>query len=177
MPRFGSVRGAMRVFGLSRKSRDDTARLGAAGVAPSWVTGESWRSEWEAPRNWIHSEGEQIASLAALTGPPTARGHLIPVDVMLEREPRNADDRDAVRAYVSGRHVGYLARTVAAQVSPAMAEAEMMRIVVPGVVRGGRLTAPHIGVHIWLSRGADRISVYDDGGRVSWPPAVDEGDP
>jgi hypothetical protein len=177
MPRFGSVRSAMRVFGLPRRSRDDTARLGAPGSAPSWAAGEAWRAEWEAPRNWIHSEGEQIATLAALTGPPSARGYLIPVDVMLEREPRNPDDPDAVRAYVGGRHVGYLARSIAAQVSPAMAEAETMRIIVPGVVRGGRLTASHVGVHIWFGRGADRISVYDDGGRVSWPPAIDEGDP
>jgi hypothetical protein len=166
----------MRVFGLSRRSPEVKDGLGADAAAPSWSTSGSWRSEWEAPRNWIHSEGAQVAAVAALAGPPSAHGCLIPVDVMLEREPRNPDDRDAVRAYVRGTHVGYLARAVAAQVSPEMAEAEMMRIVVPGVVRGGQLSRPHVGVHIWLNRGDDRVTVHDNGGRVAWPPSPDEGD-
>ena len=166
----------MRVFGLSRRSPEVADGLGADSAAPLWSTSGNWHSEWEAPRNWIHSEGAQVAAVAALAGAPTANGCLMPVDVMLEREPRNRDDPDAVRAYVRGTHVGYVARSVAAQVSAAMAEAEMMRIVVPGVVRGGQLTRPHVGVHIWLNRGPDRITVPERSGRVPWPPSADEGD-
>ena len=142
---------------------------------PSWSADGSWRTSWESPRNWIFGEGDQIATVGSLVGVPSEHGHLVPVDVLLEREPRNCDDRNAVRASVRGQVIGYLARTIAAQVSQTMELAGLQQVAVPGIVRGGQLTAPHLGVYVWLDRGAEKLHVHDDGGRVSWPPQPDEG--
>jgi hypothetical protein len=126
-------------------------RIGAeAAAGPSWSADGSWRSSWESPRNWIFGEGDQVATVASLVGRPREHGYLVPVDVVLEREPRNAHDQNAVRASVDGRMIGYLARTIAAQVSPTM-------------------------VYVWLDRGEEKLHVHDNGGRVAWPPSTDEG--
>jgi hypothetical protein len=150
---------------------DDSAAV------PAWAADGAWRTSWEAPRNWIHSEGDQISTLARLIGAPCESGYLTPVDVVLEREPEHAGDENAVRASVHGKRVGYVARDVAIWLSPAMAEAKSERLVVPGVVRGGRRTSPHLSVLIWLSRSERRVLVRDDSGRVPWPPPPSEGDP
>jgi hypothetical protein len=125
--------------------------------------------------NWIFGEGDQVVTVASLVGPPRAQGYLVPVDVQLEREPRNSEDANAIRAVVNDRVIGYLARTIAAQVSPQMTLTRLQRIAVPGIIRGGQLMAPHVGVYVWLDRGEEKLHVHDDGGRVTWPPSKGEG--
>jgi hypothetical protein len=146
-----------------------------AATAPAWSADGAWCTTWEAPRNWIRGESQHVAAIAAIAGPVRERGYLIPVDVVLEREPKNAYDPNAVRALVRGVMVGRLAREIAAQVSPAMAAAKAKRLVVPGVVRGGSPRYPSIGVHIWLDRGEGEVRLLDDSDTVSWPPRKVEG--
>jgi hypothetical protein len=164
----------MRVF-RRRKARAEELAHDSTAV-PVWSADGEWRRSWEAPRNWIESEGEEILTLARLAGEPCEGGYLIPVDVVLEREPERLGDRDAVRVSVRGKRVGYVARDIAVTLSPAMAEAQSERLVVPGVVRGGRHTSPHLSLLVWLSRSEHPALVRDDTGRVPWPPPSTEGD-
>lgn len=90
------------------------------------------------------------------------------------REPDNPYDANALRAHMSGVHVGYLARHVAAELASSLDEAGCVSFTVCGVMRGGSAEARDIGVHVWLNRRttvgptAPRIELDRS---VSWPPS------
>ena len=93
---------------------------------PAWAAAGEWRS-WESPRNWIRGEGSRQTAIAQLAGGRTANGRLRPVVVELRREPGNQHDKNAVAAYVDGIRVGYVAREVAATLSPWMKRRKLDR--------------------------------------------------
>jgi hypothetical protein len=152
-----------------------SAKLAGQNVAADWRSGE-WRS-WPAPHNFIAGESHYMPALASLAGPPCETGYCIPVEVVLTREPTNPYDPNAIRAEVHGLHVGYLARHLAAQISPALDRAGVASFAVCGVLRGGWQDAQYFGVHVWLdrrTRPGPSIEQMDEAGAVQWPPDLDE---
>ena len=93
------------------------------------------------------------------------------------REPDNHYDANAIRAEIRGKQVGYLARQIAAQVAPPLDQASVTSFSVCGVIRGGSVRAPNLGVHVWLDRltsPGPEIHQLDSSGDVSWPPRPEE---
>lgn len=154
--------------------------LAPANVPTSWDRDESWR-DWEPPGNFVVGESHYTEALATLAGPPCENGYLLPVAVTLVRDPANPYDGNAFRAEVEGRHVGHLARHLAAQLAPPLDACGCARFEVCGLLRGGSHRAPNVGVHVWLDRRlcpGPEIVQRDDAGRVeAWPPDDDEGMP
>ncbi|HXF72909.1 MAG TPA: HIRAN domain-containing protein [Actinomycetota bacterium] len=129
----------------------------------------------------------------------------MPVAASLRREPHNRHDRNAIRVEVGRRHVGYIARELAADLASVLDRARVREVRVPGIVRGGRVTAHgislvlsptsrglnveaqdhiealHLGVHLWLERRlAPGPLIVLDGRtkrayQVPWPPHEREG--
>ncbi len=164
-------------MGFLDRFRKTSTELAPANVGTSWTGTEEWR-EWDAPGNFISGESHYMAALTALAGPPRHEGYLIPVMVTIIREATNTYDSNAFRAEVDGRHVGYLARHIAAQLSGPLDAVGCGRFEVCGVLRGGSVDAPNIGIHVWLGRRLSpgpEIMQRDVGGLVSWPPYDDEG--
>jgi hypothetical protein len=87
-----------------------------------------------------------------------------------------------MRVEIRGEHVGYLAREMAAQLSPALDKAKCREFAVAGIIRGGSPRAPSLGVHLWLGRRLSPgpiIQVDDTLHRqflTAWPPWEGEGD-
>lgn len=165
--------------GFFDRFRSAPAELAPANVDVEWDSAGHWRS-WEAPGNFVVGESHYAEALTALAGPPCAAGYLIPVTVSIVREPQNAYDRNAFRAEVGGRQVGYLPRHIAAQLAAPLDSVGCPSFTICGILRGGSETAPSIGVHIWLDRRLSpgpEIIQRDEAGRVSWPPHNDEGNP
>lgn len=134
--------------------------------------------EWECPRNVV-SEGHYQAGLARLCGPVCKEGYLVPIEVLLRRDPGNRYDPNAVRAYVAGEHVGYLRDEVAAQTAESCDRAGISEWVVAGLIRGGSRRDDHFGVHLWMSRLIEPgplVELAPDQWEVSWPPAQYEDD-
>ncbi len=154
---------------------------------PDWDRSGVWLS-WEPPLNAVRGESHYQDALLALAGEPPEAGHLLPVAVALVRDPDNPYDPNALRAELDGTLVGHIARDLAALLSPAMDSAGCAVLTVPGLVRGGSVGAPSIGVHLWLRRrlsaGPD-LQVPEDLARTMkapWPPVEaldgdDTGDP
>jgi len=61
-------------------------------------------------------------------------------------------DRNAIRVEIEDAHVGYIAEEIAAQMSPLLDKAKCGRFSVAGVIRGGAVDAPSLGLHLWLGR-------------------------
>jgi hypothetical protein len=153
------------------------AELEPPNVASDWASSDDWRS-WEAPRNFIAGESHYTKELCSLCGEPRDGGYLIPVDVVFVREKNNRFDKNAFRAEVNGRHIGYLPRHIAAQLAGPLDKGRCASFAVCGVMRGGSLKAPNIGVHVWLNRRpgpGPLLSHADDAGAVKWPPSGSEG--
>jgi len=164
-------------MGILDRFRTTPAELAPSNVDVSWIDIEEWRG-WDAPGNFISGESHYKDALTALAGPPRDEGYLIPVKVAIIREPTNTYDSNAFRAEVDGRHIGYLARHIAAQLSGPLDAVGCGRFEVCGILRGGSEDAPNIGVHVWLGRRLSpgpEIMQRDEGGLVSWPPYDDEG--
>ena len=156
-------------------------RGAVAGQEPWWPT--DWAT-WPAPRNLIAGESRYQDALQRICGERCESGYLIPVEVVLRREPQNQYDPNAMRAEVRGQHVGYLRRQIAAVVAPALDDHGIASVTVCGLIRGGSIGADMIGCHLWLDRplGGPTITVEDidevgDGWRVGWPPYDREGVP
>ena len=115
--------------------------LSLPNVADGWDGGDEWRS-WEPPRNAIRGESRYRPALRRLTGSPRRAGYLVPVAVDFVRERENPVDSNAFRAEVSGEHVGYLAREIAAVIAKQADKAGCSSFRVCGVLRG------------WIARGA-----------------------
>jgi hypothetical protein len=148
-----------------------------------WASSGLWRS-WDAPLNVVRGESQRQAALRAMCGAPRKQGYLVPVEAKLRREPKNPVDKHAMRVEIRGEHVGYLARELAAQLSPALDKANCREFAVAGIIRGGSPRAPSLGVHLWLGRrlspGPD-IQLDDTFPHhpeflTAWPPWEGEGD-
>jgi hypothetical protein len=150
-------------------------KLIAANVDSGWAAG-GWRT-WEAPRNVVVGESFKQDALRRLTGHARENGYLIPVDADLVREPENEYDTNAVRVEVNGELVGYLRRGVAAKVARPADHVRLTRFTLCGLIRGGAIDAPEVGVHLWLERRrSEGVRVPDsDAYPISWPPYDGEG--
>jgi hypothetical protein len=164
------------VFGRRYKLADPNA-------PSNWSSSGLWRS-WEAPLNVVRGESHRQEALHAMCGSPRAQGYLVPVETNLRREPTNPVDKNAIRVEVRGEHVGYVAREIAAQMSPALDKAKCREFAVAGIIRGGSPHAPSFGLHLWLGRRLSPgpqiqfdDSFYHHGDFViAWPPREGEGD-
>jgi hypothetical protein len=158
-------------------------KLADPNVPSDWATSDLWRS-WEAPLNVVRGESRRQAVLSALCGEPRRQGYLVPVEANLRREPKNPVDKHAVRIEIQGEHVGYLARELAAQLSPALDKANCREFAVAAIIRGGSRRAQSLGVRLWLGRRLspgpeiqldDSFSDHSEF-LTSWPPYEGEGD-
>jgi hypothetical protein len=155
----------------------DEPELSPANVEANWRDGEAWLG-WDAPRNFVAGESHYMPALRTLTGDPRPGGYLIPVEVVFVREPTNEYDSNAWRAEVDGRHIGYAARHIAAQLARGLDPLRLTTFTVCGVIRGGSMDAPNIGVHVWPGRRpcpGPEIRQIDDALAVNWPPSPGEG--
>lgn len=166
------------MHGIFDRLRDPRDQLAPANVAPAWAAEGSWR-HWGPPANFISGESHYSEALTALAGPPREAGYLIPVTVSLLRDPANRHDRNAFRALIDAHQVGHLARPIAVQLAAPLDSVGCAEFQVCGLLRGGSLTAPNIGVHVWLDRrlsSGPEIRQRDQAGQVgAWPPREDEG--
>ena len=167
-------------MGLFRKKRGERVDPQPPNVSAGWKSELTWL-EWDPPCNWIAGESRYPEAFAQLAGEPRDDGYLVPVEVLLEREPQNSFDENAIVASVAGLKVGYISRDVAAAVAPALDRAGAASIVVCGIIRGGYTPRPNFGVHIWLDKHPQpsvQIGLTTDGvGQVgAWPPDEDEVD-
>jgi hypothetical protein len=163
---------------FSRKRRQQAIEPEPPNVPDDWKDPDIW-AEWDAPCNWIAGESKYPQAFAALAGEPREAGYLIPVNVVLEREPRNQYDRNAIVATADGHKIGYIGRDVAGVLAPALDGAGVTRLCVCGIVRGGYTRRKNFGVHIWLDKHPQpsvHIDLLTDGiGQVgNWPPDDDE---
>ena len=163
---------------FSRKRRETAVEVEPPNVQSDWRDPDVW-AEWDAPCNWIAGESKYPEAFAAIAGAPRDEGYLVPVCVVLTREPRNQYDPNAIVATVDGHIVGYISRDVAAAVSPALDQSGVSELRVCGIVRGGYTRRKNFGVHIWLDKHPEpsvQINLVTDGiGQVgSWPPDDDE---
>lgn len=164
------------MFERFRRSKKMT--LASANVAAEWSAGEEWR-HWEAPSTFVVGESHYAAALHDLAGMPRRGGYLIPVAVSIVREAENPYDHNAFRVEVDGRQVGHIARHIAAQLAPSLDRAGCTQFSVCGLIRGGSLQAPNLGVHAWLGRrlspGPEIVQLDGIGLVEAWPPRLDEG--
>ena len=167
-------------MGLFRKKKKSAPEPGPPNVPGDWDDSAVW-ADWEPPRNWIAGESRYPEAFLALAGEVRDDGYLLPVAVVLEREPENDYDENAIVASVRGHKVGYISRDVAAVMSPALDQAGVATVTVCGIIRGGAPEFPNFGVHLWLDRHpVDSVSVVleaDSAGEVGgWPPSAKEID-
>lgn len=167
-------------MGLLRFLRHAPAPLETTRVPDGWIEQAIWRS-WEPPRNFVRGEQSYQQAIRQIDGcgPPREGGYLVPVVVLLEREPSNPYDSNAVRATVGEHHVGYLMKELAADSARRLKKGE--RVSVAGIVRGGYPQRAALGVHIWPDRVVAGSCVVLTQGTAhespNWPPSADEGDP
>jgi hypothetical protein len=156
---------------------DEEYEFAAPNVSADWATGDDWLL-WESPRNFVAGESHYLPALRALTGPVREYGYLRPSEVCFVREADNAYDGNAWRAEVGGRLVGYVRREIAAQLSPPLDRFGCATFTVCGVLRGGSISAPNVGVHVWLNRrtsAGPELVLADSAREVPWPPHEQEG--
>jgi HIRAN domain len=151
-------------------------RLLRPNVPPNWIETELWRS-WARPYSAVSGELHYADELRALTGPPRPNGYLMPVDVTLCREPENPYDSNAIRAEIGDAHVGYIAKEQAERMAPLMDGLQCSECRVAGIVRGGSIEHPNLGVMLWGTRRlSDAPSFsFKMRGVPRWPPDEDEG--
>lgn len=169
----------MGLLGRLRGRRGEPA-LVAVDVAPDWREAEEWR-DWEPPCNFVRGESRYQTALRAIAGPDRPGGWLVPVEVTLVREPDNPYDSNALRAEVGGSLVGYLAREIAEGLAPELDRAACRSYACCGLVRGGTLRTPVLGVHLWIERRCapgPRLNAEGDPEdyEVGWPPWDGEGE-
>ncbi|HEY2741845.1 MAG TPA: SHOCT domain-containing protein [Gaiellaceae bacterium] len=158
-------------------SDDDQVELSPANVEAGWRDGETWLT-WESPRNFVAGESHYMPALRELTGEPRESGYLIPVEVAFVRERTNEYDSNAWRAEVDGRLIGYARRNLAEQFAAALDPYALTTFTVCGVIRGGSIEAPNLGVHIWPGRRpcpGPELHQVDEALSVPWPPSGTEG--
>ena len=169
--------GFFDLFSSGRPQREPFV-LADANVPIDWRESGVWR-KWSAPRSIIAGESHYMAALQKLTGPLREQGYLLPVCVLLHREPENPYDANAIRAEVELRHCGYIARGLAKAISPLLDSYGIKTFLVPGILRGGSFEAPNIGVQIWIDKriaAGPEISMSSTADCSPWPPYDGEGE-
>jgi hypothetical protein len=154
-----------------------SAELASVNVARGWAESGEWL-RWGPPRNLVAGESYRLNELRSLCGEPTENGYLQPVEAHFIRESSNPYDANAWRVEVAGIQVGYARRELAAVLAETLDRANCSSFSVCGVLRGGSLDAPNIGVHIWLERrttAGPEIVFRDAVREVPWPPYDGEG--
>lgn len=161
------ARDLMGLFDRFRRPALSEPNVGAGWQESEWLT-------WEAPANVVR-EGHYQEALVGLCGKACAEGYLIPVEVVLRREPSNPYDPNAIAVFIESVQVGHIAREVAAQIAPAVDRVGCPEWAVCGIIRGGTTRLANLGVHLWPGRritpGPD-IHLRDDTFEArSWPPS------
>ena len=156
--------------------------LSGPNVQQDWIIDKSW-SEWEAPLNIVRGEFYHKKPLESLVGSPRQGGYFVPVKVTLCREPSNKHDSNAIRAEVEGKLVGYIAKEVAAALSPALDSVGCVTFSVAGIICGGSKADDNLECHVWVGR---RLSPgplisfapkMENSFKINWPPDNQEGGP
>jgi hypothetical protein len=117
-----------------------------------WVTAEDWRTSWAPPFDVVRGEAYRSEALLALVGSDSGQASVRPVELQLIRESDNSYDGNAVRVETGGVLVGYIARELAALVSPTFDAAGAVSCRYPGVIVGGFSWQSARQVYIWLDR-------------------------
>ena len=138
------------LFSRRTASNPPQADSGYSLPLPEWASDPSWWQAEEPPLSIVAGESFHKGELAALAGPPRPSGWLIPIDVILEREPNNKYDSNALAVKIAGGLAGYVAKEWAAFISPAVDAANLPGYPTRGVIRGGWTDAPSFGVCLWL---------------------------
>lgn len=126
----------------------------------------------------VRGEEHRQENLQRFAGPVRRWGYLVPIDVVIVREQGNPYDPNAIRVEIQGLLVGYIAKEIAAALSPALAREHCQSLNLAGIIRGGAPNAPSLGVHLWPGRKLSaagpelRIKGMQD---CSWPPYDGEG--
>jgi hypothetical protein len=133
----------------ARELRDEAARAGD-GLAEIKVVGESYRQD----------------TLAAISGPREPEGKSFRVGATLRCEPENPHDGNAVRVEVMGQLVGYVERSRAAVLGPAMRNRCRGVLEARGVIVGAwdnGATAGSYGIRVWITKSdLRRIGLAED---------------
>lgn len=139
---------------LGRLRQGGARQVFAEPEADDWRSAQEWW-EWPALANVVVGESRRAANLerafsSARCGDDVNRA----VEVILEREPDNPYDANAIKVSVAlsrggAIEAGYVAREVAGDWSPAMDSARVRRFSCCGLIRGwdGRY-----GVFFWPRR-------------------------
>lgn len=153
----------------ARGAPEETAR--SPERASSWTTQDEWRS-WDAPLSIVAGESHYSAALHEIAGPPRPEGWLVPCEAVLQREPHNRHDPDAIAVLINGTKVGYIAADASADLAPMLdkhgGNARMRGV--PALVRGGWPDKPNLGVMLWLNHPEVRETLPD----LDWDWLIDE---
>lgn len=102
----------------------------------------------------VVGEARYQEALTALAGGKRRESQAIATNGVVEREPANPFDANAVRVLIAGQVVGYLARGDAAQYAPTFDAIGLLAMPCPAEIRGGWQAGPgdegHFGVVVWL---------------------------
>ncbi|ATU91750.1 HIRAN domain-containing protein [Phyllobacterium zundukense] len=151
------------LFGNSKPKDDGDPETGSRpeATSPSPLARIKWRDS-SFPMDAVGESNYQDA-LIAICGAHTRYGHEGEYDALLEREPSNRYDSNAVMVKIRGKKVGYLPREQAQRVGQQMLEAGIEAAVCAARVRGGWRTNQydegHYGVrlaipnHGWIDFG------------------------
>jgi hypothetical protein len=131
--------------------RPVTAELPARPTAPTKPRFEAPRPvplrriQWREGSFPMEAVGESNyqSALQAICGPHTRDGHDAEFEAIIEREPSNAYDSNAVMVLIKGKKVGYLPREQAERVAGQMASKDIMAARCRARIRGGWRTNQH----------------------------------
>ncbi|MGR3593015.1 MAG: HIRAN domain-containing protein [Limimaricola soesokkakensis] len=87
--------------------------------------------------NYVVGEAFHQPVFAELAGPKTEDGYDLDCQVIFEAEPTNQMDRKAVKASISGQHIGYLPRHMADDFHAAMRANGTASAIADGKISGG----------------------------------------
>jgi hypothetical protein len=145
-PRGASVELTIDVPGLEPPAR------GQVPTPDDWITSEDWLGSWPPPFDVVRGEHYRGEALLRLVGSDGGEPAVVPVELRLIREPENSYDANALRVETGGAHVGYIAKELAAVVSPVFDAAAVVSCRYAGVIVGGFEWQSAHQVYVWLDR-------------------------
>lgn len=117
-----------------------------------WISSEDWLGSWPPPFDVVRGEFYRADALLELVGSNSGDWSAMPVELQLIREPDNSYDANALRVEVGGAHIGYVAKELAAVVSPTFDAAGVVSSRYAGVIVGGFEWQASYQAYIWLDR-------------------------